>query len=259
MKSEVRTKKIDLIFLLVWPIIASFVSLFLNAKLFESLIIFYLIPSLIISFRIRKEIIKAAGFSLLAIPMYIFTETLGNTSSSWVIPTIFNFKVFGASVEGMLWGFITVYFIVMFYEYFLDKHITEKAGIKIKYLILLSLGLFSIFLIGFFGFHEILRIPYYYLLIGAIFVLIPIILEFIAYKKIITKFFITASYFFYFHFVYEILALKLGWWYFPSSGKFIGWISFLGVNFPIEELLFFIMFGVLATLSYFEFFDDDEK
>ena len=60
------------------------------------------------------------------------------------------------------------------------------------------------------------------------------------------------------NFIYDIAALKLGWWTFPGT-EFIGWISIAGVSFPIEEFIFWIILFALGVLSYYEYFDDDEK
>ena len=75
--------------------------------------------------------------------------------------------------------------------------------------------------------------------------------------KLFGKFFLTGVYFFYLTFVYEVIALKLGWWNFPAS-DYIGWISIMGIKFPFEEFLFWLVLIAMASLSYYEFFDDDE-
>jgi len=48
-------------------------------------------------------------------------------------------------------------------------------------------------------------------------------------------------------------------WEFPSEGKFIGWVSFLGASFPLEELFFWIILGAPATLSWFVLFGEERK
>ena len=235
-------------------------SLVLKLNLIGSILVFYFIPSLFLSIRIKAEIGKASIFSLLGIPAYILIETVGNVSNAWTVPTLFPFKLFGSSIEGALWGFFAIYLAVMFYEYFIDHHITKKLyGKNFKYFMILVLALFSIFILSLFGFPNFLRIPYAYSIIGLVFILIPILLELFSHHKFFTKFFIAAAYFFYFNFIYEITALTLRWGYFPVNGQFIGWIDLFGLMFPFEELFFFIMISVMAILSLFEFFDEDHK
>ena len=76
--------------------------------------------------------------------------------------------------------------------------------------------------------------------------------------KMNVKFFKTAAYFFYLTFIYEVTALQLGWWDFPST-NFIGWVSIFNVRFPLEELIFWLFLFAMAILTYYEYFADDEK
>ena len=64
----------------------------------------------------------------------------------------------------------------------------------------------------------------------------------------------------YFSFVYishELTALYLGQWRFP--GDYIGWVSMFGIQFPVEELIFWIILSSLAVSVYYEFLFDNEK
>ncbi len=254
-------KKFDLILILIWPIIASVLVLLFKLISFWSILLFFgLVPVLLLSLRIKKEVPKALLFSLVCLPIYIIIESVGIISGSWVIPSAFPFSIFGATVEGITFGFLTVYFVVMFYEYFLDKHITKKLfSPKFKYFVILSLSLFSIFLFLFFGFPQFLNIPYAYLALGLLFILLPSFIELVKYPKLSKKLVITAAYFFYASFIGEIIGLKLGWWSFPTDGEFIWWIKIFGESLPFEELFFYITLTALAIISFFEFFDDDEK
>jgi len=56
----------------------------------------------------------------------------------------------------------------------------------------------------------------------------------------------------------KVTALQLGWWDFPGS-NFIGWVSIFNIRFPLEELIFWLFLFAMAILTYYEFFDDDEK
>jgi hypothetical protein len=68
-----------------------------------------------------------------------------------------------------------------------------------------------------------------------------------------------ASFFFYYSFVYEITALELSQWSYPVPSQFLGYINIYKYSFPIEEFFFWIMLGGLAVLTYYEYFDDDQK
>ena len=61
-----------------------------------------------------------------------------------------------------------------------------------------------------------------------------------------------------FSFIYEVTALKLGWWIFPGQ-EFIGYITLFNVSFHIEDLLFWFILFALAILSYYNYFEENEK
>ncbi len=147
----------------------------------------------------------------------------------------------------------------MFYEYFLDKHVTKKLmHPNMKYLIVSVVVIFLAFVVSLLRAPNRLHIPYFYLTVGLTTILIPTLIEFLKYPKFISKFFMATAYFFYLTFIYEVTALKLNLWSFPGT-EFIGWVSVFGVHFPAEELVFWVILSTMAILSYYEFFDDGEK
>jgi hypothetical protein len=101
------------------------------------------------------------------------------------------------------------------------------------------------------------RIEYFYLKGGITLVLLPTIAFLVTFPGFVSKFFKTATYFFYAGLLQELTALQLGHWSFPGK-NFIGWITILGYRFPYEELFFWLIVFSSCVLAYFEFFDDDE-
>ena len=257
-----RGENLDLSLIFLWPIIATFLSFLLISNAFVSIVLFLVVPSIYISIRgkeyWKKSVIFAGGGS---IPLIIVIDYISHVTGTWIIPeTIFPFKIFNfVTFEVILWAFFTTYFVVMFYEYFLDKHATKRLWTKkTKYFFIIGLLIFTLFLFFYFFFPDYLRIPYWYMIFGVIIFLAPFLIHLFYKQKTTSKFLLPFIYFFFLNFTWEITALKLGWWSFPGT-DFIGWVSIFGVRFPFEELFFW--FGVLAIslLSYYEFFDDDEK
>ena len=101
-----------------------------------------------------------------------------------------------------------------------------------------------------------LNIPYFYLVYGSIFIFLPIVVRLLKYPQETLRFLPAIVYFFYTALLYEIAALKLGWWDFPGN-QFIGWISIVGLRFPIEEFIFFVVLFSAAVLSYYKFVADE--
>ena len=257
-------KKRDLIFILIWPIIAAILSLLLKANILVSILLFMVIPSAYLSIININAIRKAAIFSFaLSIPLAIIVDHIMEQTGGWFLP----YSVFGSlrilefvTIEQIIWLLFYLYFIVMFYETFLEKECANKPYFsKFKYLIItlyLSLGLFVMF---HFLRPELLKIDYFYLKFGLIFGALPVLLMFLKFPALYSKLLRAGAYFFYFSFIYEITALNLGQWEFPAANQLIGYINLFGLKFPYEELIFWMILGGIGALVYYEFFDDDLK
>ncbi len=60
------------------------------------------------------------------------------------------------------------------------------------------------------------------------------------------------------HIVYEIFAIRLGYWSFQPTGDYIALYEFSGRLIPLEEFLWFI-FAVTALVIVHEYGVDDRK
>jgi hypothetical protein len=255
-------KRDDLLILLAYPIIGAFLCYLLKINAFGSIIVFFGIPSLYLTLRNPKYFKKSIIFSLiLGIPSIIIIDYIAHLTGQWLIPnSILPFRLFNfVSIEVIFWAIMNVYCVVTFYEYFMDRRLKNKViEPHLKFLFVLLLLVIIVFLGLYYIVPNLLYIPYFYLCFGITLILIPSILHFIKHPKLILRFFETAAYFFFLTSVYEITALKLGWWNFPSK-QFIGWIRILDVRFPVEELMFWLILFTVAVLTFYEYFDDDEK
>jgi len=256
-----KKDNLDLIIIFIWPIIAAISSLFTRPPAIMSIVLFLIIPSIYLSFKGKIYIKKVLYFSvLISILTMIFIDYIAHFTGDWLIPsTIFSFKILGlVPIENIFWAFFSVYFILIFYEYFINKHKDKKViNPKMIYLFSAILFIFIIFLFFLFNNPSFLNIPYFYFWWGLILMALPVSLIFFIKTRTIAKSFVVFAYFFYMHFIYEITALKVGWWSFP--GKYIGSVSLFGVSFPIEELFFWFILFALAVLTYYEFFNDDMR
>jgi len=263
MDSNKKREKTDLIVLLLYPIIATLISFIIPTGVLGSIVIFFGVPSFYLSYRAREHIKKSLIFSIiLGIPFTIVIDYIANVTRAWIVPvSIFSYKFLGhIALEMFLWAILYSYFIIMFYEHFLDKSVSKKYYTKnTRYLVILMLVLVGIFFLFLIAKPTILHIPYSYLVMGIVFGAIPLVAAVLNFPRLISKFLKTGAYFFFLALTYEITALKAGWWDFPTEGEFIGWISFLGIRFPFEELLVWIMLTAIAVLAYYEYFDDDKK
>ncbi|MCR4325508.1 MAG: hypothetical protein NUV59_01745 [Patescibacteria group bacterium] len=255
-------KKIDIALLLIFPAFGVLFSYFLNINAFNSVMVFFGVPSLYLTIRAFRHARKAILFSLIAsTPAIIVIDYIAQSTGQWIIPdSILPFRLLGVvTIEVVVWAVLNFYLVVMFYEHFLDRHFTNGVWYpRMKYLTAFTTGTLLIFFVLYFYLPTSLGIPYFYLVFGTTLILLPVVIQMFTHAKMDLKFFKAAAYFFYLTFLYEVTALQLGWWNFPSL-EFIGWVSIFNVSFPIEELLFWLFLFAMAILSFYEFFDDDER
>lgn len=247
---------------IIWPIIASGISFLIRANILESVVLFLTVPAIYLSFLMKRVAKKALLFSLVTIlPLSIIWDYIAHFTHQWTATTIFPFRILGlVPVEDILWGISINCFVILFYEYFLESRREDKSiwHPRMKFLSFLFIALSALFFILYFFSPNYLNIPYSYFWIATFALFIPSLVELFRRPKLFQKFILVGAYFFFVNLIYEITALKLGQWTFPST-QYVGWVYFLGVQFPFEELFFLITWGSIAALSYYEPFDDDEK
>ena len=257
-----KVTKIDITIMLIVPIVAYIVVVSLKKDLLLlSSLLFFGLPALYISLRNVGLVWKSFLFALLfSIPMSIFVDTLSALNGSYVIPkTIFPFKILGIStLELYIFSFLWVFFSVLFYEHFFDH---GKKGDRISKHIkgfLYFVGILCSTVVFLFYTNKAwLYIPYFYLILGILFLLLPLAGFLLYYPKFIPRFVVISLYFFYFLMIYEMAALKTHEWFFV--GEYVGYVTISGYSFPLEELLIWMIVATPALLAYYEYFADDRK
>lgn len=173
------------------------------------------------------------------------------------LPNIFIIQY--VSLVQIIWLILYVYFIVIYYEAFFDKSVQKIIYPKTRRLVLMGAAVLGFILFAHIFFPNLLYIEYFYLKIGIIAILFPLIGVLANSPSLYSKFFKVGTYFFFYTLLYEITALQLFQWSFPAKEQFIGHVSILGYSFPFEELFFWIMISSISILSYYEYFEDDYK
>lgn len=253
-----RQLRRDELLLWVWPVVAAIVSLLVNANFFVGICLFLILPGLFLSVRNPKYVLKSLLFSFVAIIAFIVIDYISVKGGQWFFPhSVIPYRLFGVvAFEGVLWTFTWIYFIIMYYEYFLEEHTPRLYYRPLKYLFIAFLILLTAFLVVKNINDSLLNIPYSYLIVGIIFTIIPLVCTLLKFPNLFSKFMRVAVYFALFSLVWELVAVPLGQWSFP--GRFIGWIELFGVRFPFEEFLVWILLGSIGVLSWYEVFDDEQ-
>ena len=258
-------KKKELFLFYLFVVIASFLVYLLKAELYLTILFYFILPSIYLSFRLKVNKLKIFLFSLyVGIPFGAFIDFFMTKTNGWEVVRTFipNYKIFGyVTIVNIIWMIAYVYFVLIFYEYFFEKHKKEKTlNNWTKYLIAFStILLASIPFIYYYA--NYLFLNYFYLIVGLFISIIPPV--FFAIKLhsylLIRKAFFTSLFFMFLSFMYEIVALKLNIWRFIDPEQFIGHVNIFSVSFPIEELIFWIMLSSFCGILIYDVFDENIK
>jgi hypothetical protein len=249
----------QMILLYVLPLLAVVVALVVRAEFLLTLILFWGLPSVVLTLWAREHALKALLFATVGMIFMICLDLVFFATKQWYVVTPFN-TLFGVVAwADLLYWFLWVYFPILFWEHFYEKKKKEPFWSRkmTRLASVLLLASFAILAAWTWAPH-LLQIPYFYLLSTVILIVIPIALEVLAKPKLGFKFLRVALYFAYVAILYELTALYLGQWLYPSD-QFIGWIEIVGLRFPIEELFAWILLGSTGILTWYEYFDDDNR
>jgi len=251
-------KKLDLIVVTLIPLIIFILVFFFDFQInyFTSLLLAFGIPSLYLSIKNKEKVKKVAFFSfLVSIPIAVIVELIAFGEKAWVVPeSIFPFRLFGFSpIENYIWQFITVYTILIFYEYFCNNKFQKDMSKKMKIMIYILYPLTIIMVLMFYINQSLININYSYIWFGIIFFIIPITLFLTKYPKFFVPFLKVQIFFLYIHMIFELIGLKYNHWIYTGT-NFVGWFSLFGLKMPIEELFFVMIIGAIAACTYYEYF-----
>lgn len=249
--------------LLLWPIIASIASLAVGAQIYLSLFLFFGVPALYLSFKHPELIKKSLFFSVVfSIPAAFLLDYVMEYTQAWAIGRM-EFPHFWileyVSLLQIIWLILYVYLVVMYYEAFFDRSVKRLVYPRTKNLVIIAVAILGFLTLAHFFNQEVLHVNYFYLKIGLVAVLLPLVVFWIRRRRYVTaKFLKVGAYFFAYTLLYELTALELQQWSFPAAQQFVGHVTLLGHTFPFEELFFWIMISSVSILAHYEYFDDDE-
>ena len=256
-----KQKTFDLIFLVVIDLFAVIVSFAIKANFLTSTFLFLGLPSIYLLLKetahLKKILLASISSGLLLGFCFDFIAEL-NKSWSWNGGLVFG-KILGVvQIDVMIWFFLWVLHIFLFYEHFVDKRKMRAnfspLGIKVFGVSILTV----ILLIIVYKLHpNILYFSKAYLVLCAV---ISIIFILIAHTKpkLVWHTFPIVIYFAFVYITHEVTALWLRQWSFP--GDYVGMVHILGVSFPTEELIFWIILSSLMGAVFYELnFDNREN
>lgn len=252
--------KADILALVSFPILATVLSVLYDLNLVMSTLLFFGIPSLYLSLKKPDHVKRTFLFSLLPLPFFLVFDYIAYVDLTWYVPnSLLRFLQNTTTIEEILWIFLWMYFAIMFWEYFLDRSkAKEKFSKFLKYFIILISVLVTGLFLAYVLKKEILVQPYFYLKLGLIFVLIPLVAFLMKFPRLLRKILLIGAYFSFVSLLFEYVGLRNGHWYFPGE-HYLGVMNFFGNVLPYDELIFWIVLGVPSVIVWYEFFADDRR
>jgi len=257
-----KGKKIDLVVLFLLLILASLLSFILDLRFIASTQLFFLIPSIYLIFREKKNIYKIIFASTIIGLFWAFTlDFIAEYNKVWDWAPdgglLFKDKIFNiVAVDVLIWFFLWVFHILIFYEHFIDDEKFKKISHKWRFAVILGFLFMISTSIIYNTAPEKFKPEYPYVIIGFISTIMGICIL-IKKRYLLPKVFLTSFYFSFVYLVFEFTALRLDQWRFPA--KYIESIHVAGVVFPMEEFVIWILLSSAIVSTYCEFFIDDGK
>ena len=251
-----REKIKKIFFLLAYVLIACLVILWLKPYYFFSILIVLLPPALVNFFWLKKSHGKILIFSVLSAVFFAPPiELAARLANAWDVQSIFPRPFDLIPMENMLFAFINIFWVLSFYEYFIDRDAVSFVSKRLKYL----LGIYCLAAVLIYGLYfynqEIIALNYFQLAVPIL--IIPSIILFFKKPHLLKKAALPTVFFALIFFVYELVSLKIGSWWWP--GEYFLSFTVGGNVFPLDDILIWYLLSTPVLIGAYEFFADDWK
>ncbi len=239
-----------------YVLVASLIILILKPRYLYSIFIVLVPPTVVNFIWLKNSRKKIFAFSLASTVLFAFAvELVSQLAGAWDVDSLLP-RVFGIiPPENILFAFINFFWVLSFYEYFVDLDYGAKINPKFKYLILIF-SIFSAIVFSLFFFSPA-KVAMDYALVALVVLIIPSLIIFSKNPKLIKKTFLPVVFFSFVFFVYECAALIIGNWWWP--GNYLWTVNLFGNVFPIDDVVIWYILSTIALIGGYEFFMDDFK
>lgn len=197
---SMTSRRIDLLGLIVYVTLLVPIILFFKVGFSVATILFFLVPTVYLSFRGGLPWKRIVFASLLFGFLLAQMDFLAEFNRAWVVPKLFfETRIFGIiGIDVIAWGFLWAFFILIFYERFSEHDRSSKISKHFNILTLVSIISCIVILVKFYFSSSRIQMPYAYLFLGLVGVLV-FFLVILRIKKpyfILRKFWLTVVFLF---------------------------------------------------------------
>lgn len=242
-------------------VLAYVLPLYFSGNLLTSILMYLAVPAAYLCWRRRKNykkiILASATLGLLFGMGYdIVAEFYGAWATNYD-NTILDILVIGRTPLGdFIWAFLIPFSIFVFYEHFLDDEKVKSISHHWKCAVIAGALVFLTPVIYFILHPNTKTFPFAYLILGIISIL-PLVGLFFKRRRFVRKILLVGAFYFAVNLVFEISALALQQGDYP--GQYVGWMTFAGARFPLEELFLWIIPSAAVFVFCYEMLFDDGK
>ncbi len=251
-----KKKRQRLIFLFAYVVLACVLVYFWRPVYLVSIILVLVPPAVLNFLWLKKSRFKILLFSGLTTLLFAPpVEMAARLADAWDVQSILP-RLFGiAPLENILFAFLNFFWVLAFYEYFVDRDLKRRISKRFRFIILgyilLFLSVFSIFFIA----PNLLAVNY--ALLALIILLVPGVIMFYFNPKLLKKTWLPTVFFALVFFIYEVVSLIIGSWWWP--GEYILPINLAGNVFPLDDVIIWYFLSTPILIGGYEFFVDDNK
>jgi hypothetical protein len=237
--------------LIAYVTIASLVVLWLRPVYLLSICIVLVPPAITTFLWVQQGKVRIMAFSVASTLLFApAIELATRLANAWDVRSIIP-RPFGLiPIENMLFAFINFFWVISFYEYFSATKEHGDISNRIYYL----LGLFIVFSSIVFSlfYMDPALVTWHYAWIAVPILIIPAALLFGIYPELIKKTIPATLFFAYTFFIYEVVSLIIGSWWWP--GEYLFTVSLFGNRFPLDDVLIWYFLSTPVLIAGYEVF-----
>ncbi|HOY56485.1 MAG TPA: hypothetical protein PLH37_03670 [bacterium] len=251
-----KTKIKRLIGLMMYVFLACSI-IFIIKPIYLISIAIVLLPTAVVNFLwLKKSRFKIFIFSIVSAIIFAPpVELAARLANAWDVQSVLP-RPFGIMpLENILFAFLNFFWVLSFYEYFVDHDRKKKVSKKFKYLVglycLMAVIIFSLF------FYNYNLVTLNYCVLSVPILILPSLIIFYSHPNLLKKTILPTLFFAIIFFVYETTSLIVGNWWWP--GEYLINLNLLGHRFPLDDIVIWYFLSTPTLIGGYEFFMDDGK
>ena len=249
-------QKKRLAFLAVYIIFACFLVYVWQPVYLVSILVVLVPPTLLNFYWLKHSRYKIFLFSLLTTLLFAPpVEIMARLANAWDVQSVLPRLLGVAPLENLIFAFLNFFWVLSFYEYFVDKDKPGKISKRFRFILLLYSLLFLVVFSLFFVAPGLVAVNYY--LLAVIILIVPGGFIFYSTPKLFKKIWFTTIFFALVFFIYEVVSLLIGSWWWP--GNYLFTVTIGGHIFPLDDVFIWYFLSTPVLIGGYEFFVDDKK